>query len=118
MLWGKLRQEGKVGREGLSREGREGLGATSGSLCCGAGMQGEEQGERLGGRCSGPGTDGSEMECERKKSPRRIQGSLALTLGSCQPRSLPPQPPPPAPRMYLMIFPLGPEEGVRLGESG
>lgn len=25
MLWGKLRQEGKVGREGLSREGREGL---------------------------------------------------------------------------------------------
>lgn len=52
MLWGKLRQEGKVGREGLSREGREGLRATSGSLCCGAGMQGEEQGEQLGADAS------------------------------------------------------------------
>lgn len=59
-----------MGREDLSREGREGLGATSGSLCCGAGLQGERQGEQLGGCCSGPGTDGSEMECERKKSHR------------------------------------------------
>lgn len=70
MLWRKLSQEGKVGREGLSQEGREGLGATSRSLCCGAGLQGEEQGEQLGGCCGGPGTDGSEMEYERKKRHR------------------------------------------------